>query len=225
MEWTTRFRGWIYHLSISLTLLVLQRQKSLLDIDGTTIQDVGPLAAIKQGVHTMSDELILQISCNIFLAFKLISVMVSGQNISHYTTAKLSVMCEITTGFDNKTKLIHKPFQQDYDYELLNPEWNENSHHNIKAQMPSNPNQKSRAAGRQCMPSSDEMFQRSREGYFLCLFPELRSNEGNLHKNNTRVSAETVRHESTYIILFLARQNGSINDDKKMNFTRRRSRG
>ena len=40
-------------------------------------------------------------------------------------------------------------------------------------------------------------------GLFLCLFPELRSNEGNKYKNNTRVSAETVRHESTYIFYFL----------------------
>ena len=51
-------------------------------------------------------------------------------------------------------------------------------------------------------------------GLFLYLFPELRSNEGNKHKNNTRVSAETVCHESTYIILFLTRHNESINDDK-----------
>ena len=38
---------------------------------------------------------------------------------------------------------------------------------------------------------------------FWCLFPELRSNDGNKHQNNTRVSAETVRHECKYIILFL----------------------
>ena len=51
-------------------------------------------------------------------------------------------------------------------------------------------------------------------GLFWCLFPELRSNEENEYQNNTRVSAETVRHESTYIILFLARHNKSINDYK-----------
>ena len=51
-------------------------------------------------------------------------------------------------------------------------------------------------------------------GLFWCLFPELRSNEGNKHHNNIRVSAETVRHESTYIILFQTRHNESINDDK-----------
>ena len=49
-------------------------------------------------------------------------------------------------------------------------------------------------------------------GLFWCLFPELRSNEGNKYQNNTRVSTETVRHESKYIILFLTRHNESIND-------------
>ena len=52
-------------------------------------------------------------------------------------------------------------------------------------------------------------------GLFSCLFPELRIKVGNKHKNITRVGAETVRHESTYIILFLMRRNESINDDKK----------
>ena len=52
-------------------------------------------------------------------------------------------------------------------------------------------------------------------GLLLCLFPELRSNEGNKYKNNPRVGAETVRHESAYIILFLTRHSVLINDDKK----------
>ena len=91
IEWPKRFFVWIYRFSISLTLAVLQRQKSQPDIGGTTIQDVGPLAAMEAGVHTMSDEIILKISCNIFLAFKWILMIRSGQNISHYTTAKLSV--------------------------------------------------------------------------------------------------------------------------------------
>ena len=64
------------------------------------------------------------------------------------------------------------------------------------------------------MYSSDELFQRSGGGLFLCLFPALRSNAGNKHKNNTRMSTETVRDESAYIILFLTRHNVSINDDK-----------
>ena len=58
------------------------------------------------------------------------------------------------------------------------------------------------------MYSSDESFQRSREGYFDVYFPSCE------YQNNTRVSAETVRHESTYIILFLTRHNESINDYK-----------
>ena len=37
---------------------------------------------------------------------------------------------------------------------------------------------------------------------------------GNKHQNNTRVSAETVRQESTYIISFLTRHNQSINYDR-----------
>ena len=57
-------------------------------------------AAMEPGVHTMNDELIL--SCNIFMAFKWISMMTSGQNISHY-----ALMCEIMTWSDDKTKLIH----------------------------------------------------------------------------------------------------------------------
>ena len=58
-------------------------------------------------------------------------------------------------------------------------------------------------------------------GLVWCLFPELRSNEGYKHQNNTRVSAETVRHESTYIILFLTRRNESMNEYKTTCFTHR----
>ena len=39
-------------------------------------------------------------------------------------------------------------------------------------------------------------------------------NEGNKHKNNSQVSAETVLHESAYIIVFLTQHNESRNDDK-----------
>ena len=45
------------------------------------------------------------------------------------------------------------------------------------------------------MYSSDELFQRSREGYSGVY----------KHQNNTRVSAETVGHEGIYIILFITR--------------------
>ena len=39
---------------------------------------------------------------------------------------------------------------------------------------------------------------------FWCLFPSLLHNSGNKHQNNPLVSAETVRHESTYIILYVS---------------------
>ena len=55
------------------------------------------------------------------------------------------------------------------------------------------------------MYSSDELFQRSRKGYFGAYFPSY--NEGNKRQNNTRVRAEAVRLDSTYIILFLTRHN------------------
>ena len=50
------------------------------------------------------------------------------------------------------------------------------------------------------------------ERVILCLFSKLQSNEGNKHQNNTRVSTETVRHESTYI-LFLTRHDDDKNKD------------
>ena len=137
-----------YQCSISLTLAVLQRQKSLPDIGGT-IQDVGSLAtmglAVEPGVHTMSDELILQISCNIFLAFKWIVMMRSGQNISHYTTAKplVHVWNHDLIWWQNKID-TQKTFPQDYDYELLNLSKTKIPITIVKAQMLSNPNQKSR---------------------------------------------------------------------------------
>ena len=64
------------------------------------------------------------------------------------------------------------------------------------------------------MYSSDELFQRSREGYFGVYFPSCEATREINIKNNTRVSAETVCHESTYIILFLTWHNESINDNK-----------
>ena len=52
---------------------------------------------------------------------------------------------------------------------------------------------------------------------FLCLFPSLLRNSGNKHKNNPLVSAETVRHSSTYIILYVFRFH---NDVKTWNIVR-----
>ena len=56
-------------------------------------------------------------------------------------------------------------------------------------------------------------------GLFRCLLTELWSNEANKHQNNPLVSAQTVRHDSTYIILFLTRHNEPINGDQKRQFS------
>ena len=40
---------------------------------------------------------------------------------------------------------------------------------------------------------------------FWCLFPSLLRNSGNRHQNKPLLSAETVRHSSTYIILYVFR--------------------
>ena len=123
MEWTTRVCVLIYHFSISLILAVLQRQKSLPDMGDTTIQDVDCLTAMglamEPHVHTMSDELLLQIPGNIFLAFTWILMMRWGHNISHYTTAKQSVHVwnHDLIWWHNKID-TQKTFPQDYDYEL-----------------------------------------------------------------------------------------------------------
>ena len=53
-EMNKMFCGWIISFQTALTLAVLQIIKSLLDIDGTIIQDVGYLAPMEHGVHTMS---------------------------------------------------------------------------------------------------------------------------------------------------------------------------
>ena len=120
-------------------------KKSLPDI-GVTIQDVGcHLAAMRAGVHTMSDELILQISCNIFLAFKWILMMTSGQNISHYTTAELSVHVWNHDMIWWKNKI---DTQKHLRKTTITSSWTLSKTKIpitvVKAQMPSNPNQKSR---------------------------------------------------------------------------------
>ena len=102
-------------------------------------------AATEPGVHTMSDELILQISCNMFLAFEWVLMMTSGQNISHYTTAKLSVHVwnHDLIGWQNKIGT-----QKHFHKTTITNSWTLSKTKIpitiIKAQMPSNPNQKSR---------------------------------------------------------------------------------
>ena len=51
------------------------------------------------------------------------------------------------------------------------------------------------------MHSRDEPFLRSLECYFGIYFPR---NSGNKHQSNPLVSAETIRHSSKYIILYVS---------------------
>ena len=48
----------------------------------------------------------------------------------------------------------------------------------------------------------------------ILVFISRGATQRNWYQNNTQVSTETVRHKSTYIILFLTRHNESITDDK-----------
>ena len=130
--------------SISLTLVVLQRQKKATGYWRYYSKCRPPLSCGLPGIHTMSDELILQILCSIFLAFKWILMMTSGQNISHYETAKLSVHVwnHDLIWWQNKIdtqKLFRKT--------MITSSWTLSKKKIpitiVKAQMPSNPNQKS----------------------------------------------------------------------------------
>ena len=112
-------------------------------------------APMEPGVHTMSDELILQIPCNIFLAFKWISMMTSGQNISHYTTAKLSVHVwnHDLIWWQNKIDT-----QKHFRKTTITSSWTLSKTKIpitiVKAQMPSNQNQKSRTRDNKYIHSS-----------------------------------------------------------------------
>ena len=102
-------------------------------------------AMMEPGVYTMSDELIPQISCNIFLAFKCKLMMTSGQNISHYTTAKLwvHVWNHDLIWWQNKIDT-----QKHFHKTTITSSWTLSKTKipikAVKAQMPSIPNQKSR---------------------------------------------------------------------------------
>ena len=96
MEWIKRFCGWIYHFQSVLLWWYYNDEKAyrivaVLPFKMSATSLSCGLPHVEPGVHTMSDELKLQISYNIFQAFKLILMMTLSQNILHYTTAKLSV--------------------------------------------------------------------------------------------------------------------------------------
>ena len=57
---------------------------------------------------------------------------------------------------------------------------------------------------KKCMYSRGELFLCSLEFYFGVYPPSLLRNSGNKHQNNPLLSVETVRHLSTYIILYVS---------------------
>ena len=110
------------------------------------------------GVPSPGDELVLQISCNIFLAIKWILMMTSGQNISNYTTAKLSVHVWNHDLIWWQNKLIET--QKHFHKATITSSWTLSKTTIpitiVKPQMPSNPNQKSRTPHNKRSPNSLE---------------------------------------------------------------------
>ena len=105
-------------------------------------------AMMEPGVHAMSDELILQISCNIFLAFKWVLMMTLGQIYHIIRQLSYRFMCEIMTWSDDKTKI---DTQKHFHKSTITSSWTQRKTKIpitiVKAQMPPNPNQKSRTQG------------------------------------------------------------------------------
>ena len=89
MEWRKGFCGWIFYFQPVLLWWYYNDKKAYRILAVLPFQMLAKHLAVMRaammepGVHTMSDEIILQISCNIFLAFKWISMMTSGQNSHH----------------------------------------------------------------------------------------------------------------------------------------------
>ena len=140
MEWIKRFCGWICHFLISL-ITTEKRTGYWRYYHSRCRPPRCQRAAMEPGVHTMSDVLILQISYNIFLAL----TMTSGQNISHYTTAKLSVHVRNHDLIWWKNKIdTQKHFHKTTITSLRTLSKTKIPITIVKAQMPSNLNQKSR---------------------------------------------------------------------------------
>ena len=96
-------------------------------IGGTTIQDIGSLAAMagdmEPGVHSMSDELILQISSNIFIDFKQTLMMeIRPKYITLYDSYAIGSCVKSWPDLMTKQNWYTKTFPPEYDYRLLNPE-------------------------------------------------------------------------------------------------------
>ena len=136
MEWTKRFCWWIYHFSVSLTLAVLQRQKSYRILAVLPFKMSAPSLSCEAPWSLASTPWTM----SLYFKFRAIYFWLLNE-YQRWDQAKMyhiirqliyRFMWEIMTRSDDKTKLIHKNFPQEYDYELLNPKQNENSHYNGK---------------------------------------------------------------------------------------------
>ena len=106
------FWGCIYHFSISLTLVVLQWQKSLPDIGGTTIQEVGHLEScgLPWSLASTPWAMSLYFKFRAIYFWHLNEYKWWHQAKIYHIIRQLSYrfMCEIMTWSDDKSKLIHK---------------------------------------------------------------------------------------------------------------------
>ena len=136
----------IYQWSISLTLAVLQRQKSLPDIGGTTYRSRCRLPSC-HGTRQASTPWAM----SLYFKFRAIYFWLLNE-YQWWHQAKIYHMIRQPSVHVWNHDLIwwqnkidtQKTFPQDYDYELLNLSKTKIPITIVKAQMPSNPNQKSR---------------------------------------------------------------------------------
>ena len=145
MEWIKCFCGWIYHFSISLTLVVLQGQKAY-RILATTIRCHGRRHVAWRPHHerwAYTSNFVQYI-----WAFKRMLMMTAGQNISHYTTAKLSVHVWNHDLIWWQNKIATQKHFHKTNFFTITSSWTLSKTKIpitiVKAQMPSNPNQKCR---------------------------------------------------------------------------------
>ena len=146
MEWTKRFVCWFINVQSVLLWRYYNNKKSLPDISGTTYHSRCRLPS-SHGTRKASTPWAM----SLYFKFRAILYLWLWNEYQWWDQAKIyhiirqlshRFMCEIMIGSGDKTKLIHKKtFPQ--DYELLNLSKTKIPITIVKAQMPSNPNQKS----------------------------------------------------------------------------------
>ena len=143
-----RFCGWIYHFSIICTLAELQRQKDYRILAVLSIKMSAPLLPWGLASTPWAMSLYFKFRAIYFWLLNVL-MMRSGQKISHYTTAKLSVHMSNhdLIWWQNKID-TQKHFHKTTITSSKTLRKTNISVTIVKAQMSLNPNQKSRAAGR-----------------------------------------------------------------------------